>query len=117
VAPVGGIIGKKGINVGDYVQPGQSIVALTQTDHVWVTANFRETQLEKVRPGQRTKVHVDAIDRDFLGEVESVPGATATGNDVSALRRWPVRIKLYENQPDFARLRPGMSVEPKVALK
>jgi membrane fusion protein (multidrug efflux system) len=128
VAPVAGIIGKKSVNVGDYVQPGQSIAALTQTDHVWVTANFRETQLEKMRPGQRTKVHVDAIDRDFDGEVESMPGATgskysllppenATGNYVKVVQRLPVRIKLYENQADHERLRPGMSVEPKVALR
>lgn len=128
VAPVAGVIGKKSVNVGDYVSPGQPVVALTQIDHVWVTANYRETQLEKMQPGQRTRVHVDAIDRDFDGEVESMPGATgakysilppenATGNYVKVVQRLPVRIKLYENQEGHERLRPGMSVEPKVRLQ
>lgn len=128
LAPVDGVIGRKNVNIGDRVQPGQQLVALTQTDHVWVTANFRETQLEKMHPGQRTTVHVDAIDRDFNGEVESMPGATgakysllppenATGNYVKIVQRLPVRIKLDPKQEGWERLRPGMSVEPKVSLK
>jgi membrane fusion protein (multidrug efflux system) len=94
---------------------------------VWVTANFRETQLEKLQPGQKTKVHVDAVDLDFMGTVESIPGATgakysllppenATGNYVKVVQRLPVRIKLDPNQKGWERLRPGMSVEPKVDL-
>lgn len=128
LAPVDGVIGKKNVNIGDRVQPGQQLVALTQTDHVWVTANFRETQLEKMHPGQKTTVHVDAIDLDFKGEVESMPGATgakysllppenATGNYVKVVQRLPVRVKLEPKQEGWERLRPGMSVEPKVSLK
>lgn len=127
VAPVTGVVGKKNIDVGDHVSPGQELVAIAQTDAVWVTANFRETQLKKVHPGQSTNVHVDAIDVDLHGTIESVGGATgsrfsvlppenASGNYVKVVQRIPVRIKLDPGQAGMDRLRPGMSVEPKVKL-
>lgn len=128
LAPVAGIVGKKSVNIGDRVQPGQQLLALTQTDDVWVTANFRETQIEHLRMGQRATVHVDAIARDYRGTVESFGGATgsrysllppenATGNYVKVVQRIPVRIQLEPGQPEMDRLRPGMSVEPKVRVR
>ncbi len=127
-APVAGIIGKRSVNLGDRAQPGQQLMSLTQTADLWVTANFRETQIERMRPGQKADVHVDAIDRDYTGTVESFAGATgsrysllppenATGNYVKVVQRIPVRIELDPNQPGMERLRPGMSVEPKVRVR
>jgi membrane fusion protein (multidrug efflux system) len=128
VAPVSGIVGKKTVNVGDRVQPGQQLLALTQTDDIWITANFRETQIENLRIGQTASVHVDAIGRDYRGVVESFGGATgsrysllppenASGNYVKVVQRLPVRIRLEPGQPAIDRLRPGMSVEPKVRVR
>jgi membrane fusion protein (multidrug efflux system) len=125
--PVGGIVARKSVNVGDTVAAGQPLAAIAQTDDVWVTANYRETQLERMRPGQRAKVHVDALDEDFTGTVESLGGATgarvsvfppenATGNYVKVVQRIPVRIHLDAGQAGMDRLRPGMSVEPKVRV-
>jgi len=128
VAPVDGIIGKRSINVGDRVQPGQQLMSLTQNGELWVTANFRETQIERMKQGQQASVHVDAIDRDYDGVVDSFAGATgsrysllppenATGNYVKVVQRIPVRIKLQPGQPGMERLRPGMSAEPKVRVR
>ncbi len=128
VAPVDGIVGKKNVNVGERVAPGQQLLAITQMKNMWVTANYRETQLRKMNPGQKTVVYVDALGLDFRGSVESLPGATgakysllppenATGNYVKVVQRLPVRIKLDPDQPGHERLRPGMSVEPKVTLR
>ncbi len=126
-SPVTGIVGKKGIDVGDRVAPGQEILAITQIHDIWVTANFRETQLRQIHPGQLATVHVDSIGADLHGSVESIGGATgsrysvlppenASGNYVKVVQRIPVRIKLDPGQPGLDRLRPGMSVEPKVRL-
>jgi membrane fusion protein (multidrug efflux system) len=128
VAPVTGVIAKKGLSVGDHVAPGQQVIALAQTEGLWVTADYRETQLEKVRPGQPATVHVDALDTDFRGAVESVGGATgsrlsvlppenATGNYVKVVQRIPVRVQLDPGQPGLDKLRIGMSVESKIALQ
>jgi membrane fusion protein (multidrug efflux system) len=125
--PVAGIVARKSVNVGDTVAAGQALAAIAQTDDVWVTANYRETQLRRMRPGQRASVHVDALDEDFSGTVESLGGATgsrvsvfppenATGNYVKVVQRIPVRIRLDPGQPGLERLRPGMSVEPKVRV-
>jgi membrane fusion protein (multidrug efflux system) len=127
-SPVRGIVGRKSVSVGDRVQPGQPLLVVTPIDDVWVTANFRETQLRAMHPDQRVTVHVDAIDRDFVGVVESLPGATgarfsllppenATGNYVKVVQRMPVRIRLEPGQPEANRLRAGMSVEPKVRVR
>jgi membrane fusion protein (multidrug efflux system) len=128
VAPADGIIGKKSVNVGDRVQPGQQLMALTQTGELWVTANFRETQVRHMRAGQRARVRVDALARDYEGIIESFGGATgsrysllppenATGNYVKVVQRIPVRIRLEPGRPEMERLRPGMSVEPEVKVR
>ncbi|WP_394838015.1 HlyD family secretion protein [Pendulispora rubella] len=127
-APAGGVIGKRSVNVGDRVNIGQQLLALAQTDKVWVTANFRETQVTRMHPGQHVKVYVDALDQHFEGEVESLAAATgsrysilppenATGNYVKVVQRLPVRIRLLPGQQGLERLRPGMSVEPEVRVK
>jgi membrane fusion protein (multidrug efflux system) len=126
-APADGIIGRRTVNVGDRIQPGQQLMALTQTGDLWVTANFRETQLQRMHPGQPAEVHIDALDLDLRGHVESLgattgsrlsllPPENAAGNYVKVVQRIPVRIRFEPGQADLDRLRPGMSVEPKVKL-
>jgi membrane fusion protein (multidrug efflux system) len=128
IAPTAGIVAKKSIAVGDHVAPGQLVIAISQTDSLWVTANYRETQLERMHAGQPADVHVDAIDADLHGTIESVGGATgsrlsvlppenASGNYVKVVQRIPVRIALDPGQPGLDRLRIGMSVEPKVTVR
>jgi len=128
-APARGIVSKKGINVGQVVQSGQPLLALVQIDDVWVTANFKETQLKDVRPGQRAAIEVDAYGgRTFEGKVDSIAGATgarfsllppenATGNFVKVVQRVPVKIVLDPGQDPDHLLRPGMSVTPTVHTK
>jgi membrane fusion protein (multidrug efflux system) len=125
-APAAGVVSKKGVNVGQVVQPGQPLLALVQIDDVWVTANFKETQLKNMRPGQPAKVDVDALGgREFNGKVDSIAGATgarfsllppenATGNFVKVVQRVPVKIVLDGAQDPEHLLRPGMSVVPTV---
>jgi membrane fusion protein, multidrug efflux system len=125
-APVRGVASKKGINVGQVVQMGQPLLAIVQLDDVWVTANYKETQLKNMRAGQRAAVDVDALGgRDFKGKVDSIAGATgsrfsllppenATGNFVKVVQRIPVKIVLEPGQDSEHRLRPGMSVVPTV---
>jgi membrane fusion protein (multidrug efflux system) len=126
-APVDGIVARKGVNIGDHVSPGQQLVALAQTGDVWVTANFRETQLKRMRPGQTVSIKVDALSRSFSGTVESLGGATgsrlsvlppenATGNFVKVVQRIPVRIHFDRGQQGLDLLRAGMSVEPNVRV-
>ncbi|HEY2406164.1 MAG TPA: HlyD family secretion protein [Polyangiaceae bacterium] len=128
VAPVGGIVGKKSVNIGDHVEPGQQLLAIVQTGTLWVTANFKETELARMHPGQRARIDVDAYGSTFTGRVESMPGASgaryslfppenASGNYVKVVQRLPVRIRLDPGQPGLERLRPGMSVEPKVYVR
>ena len=128
VAPVAGIAGKKSVEVGQQVRPGQELLAISQTDDVWVTANFKETQLKRMHPGQPVSVSVDALDRKFDGVIESMPGATgaiysvlppenATGNYVKVVQRLPVRIRLRRDQSGLDLLHPGMSVEPEVRIR
>jgi len=128
-APVRGIVSKKAINVGQVVQAGQPLLALVQIDEVWVTANFKETQLKDMRPGQRAVIAVDAYGgRQYTGKVDSLAGATgarfsllppenATGNFVKVVQRVPVKIVLDPGQDPEHRLRPGMSVTPTVFMK
>jgi membrane fusion protein, multidrug efflux system len=128
VSPVGGVLGKRSVNVGDRVQPGQQLFSLAQTGNQWVTANFRETQIEEMKLGDKVEIHVDALDKDFTGQVQSFAAATgsrfsllppenATGNYVKVVQRIPVRIALDPNQTGMDRLRPGMSAEPKVRVR
>jgi len=128
-APARGVASRKGINVGQVVQPGQPLLALVQLDDVWVIANFKETQLKDVRPGQRARVDVDALGgREFTAKVDSIAGATgarfsllppenATGNFVKVVQRVPVKIVLEQGQDPEHLLRPGMSVNATVYTK
>jgi membrane fusion protein (multidrug efflux system) len=128
-APVRGIVSRKGINVGQVVQPGQPLLAIVQIDDVWITANFKETQLKNMRPGQRAKASVDALGgREFTGKVDSIAGATgsrfsllppenATGNFVKVVQRVPVKIALDPGQDPEHLLRPGMSATVTVYTK
>jgi membrane fusion protein, multidrug efflux system len=125
VAPVSGIIGKKTAEIGQNVSPGEQLMAVVPLDDVWVTANFKETQLRKMKPGQNVKFSVDAYDHEYSGHVTGIGGASgsrysllppenATGNYVKVVQRIPVRIDLDPNENKDHRLRPGMSVDPKV---
>ncbi len=127
-APEDGIIGDKQVQVATQVAPGQELFALTQTNDVWVTANFKETEIARMHAGQSVTVYVDALKMKFEGYVEALPGASgavysllppenATGNYVKVVQRLPVRIRLNRGQNGYQRLRPGMSVEPKVWLR
>jgi len=128
VAPVAGIVGKKTVELGQNISPGQQLMALVPLDDIWVIANFKETQLNRMQPGQRVRVAVDAYRREYTGKIVAVGGASgsrfsvlppenATGNYVKVVQRIPVRINLDAGQNGDHRLRPGMSVDPKVYLE
>lgn len=127
VAPASGIIGKRTVVVGQNIQPGQALLAIVPTENIWVTANFKETQLQHMQVGQYVKIHVDAYNRDYNGKVDGIAGATgvqfsllppenATGNYVKVVQRVPVRIVFDKGQDSQHLLRVGMSVEPKVKV-
>ena len=124
-APVSGVIGRKTVELGHRVQPGQGLLVIVPVDDIWITANFKETQLKRMRPGQLVTIRVDTFGRDYQGKVESLPGAAgplfslfppenSTGNYVKVVQRFPVRIRLDKDQDAEHLLRPGMSVEPTV---
>ena len=126
-APATGIIGKKTVEIGENVSPGQSLMSVVPLEDIWVTANFKETQLKKMRPGQKVVFSVDAYDREYHAHVTGVGGATgsrfsllppenATGNYVKVVQRIPVRIDLDPGENKDRLLRVGMSVEPKVYI-
>ena len=128
VAPVSGIVMKRFAQVGARVNAGQQLLTISEVGDLWVTANFKETQLLYMRPGQHASIHVDSLDRDFTGSVDTIGGATgsiastlppenATGNYVKVVQRIPVRILLDPNQDGLDMLRPGMSVEPNVHVQ
>lgn len=127
LAPASGVV-MKNVEVGMNVQPGQQLLSVVPLDDVWVTANFKETQLKHMRPGQRVEIQVDANGRTYKGRVESIAGSSgarlsllppenATGNYVKVVQRVPVKIVLDPGQNKDLALRLGMSVEPKVYLK
>jgi membrane fusion protein (multidrug efflux system) len=127
-APTGGIVSRKSVEVGQIVQAGQPLMALTALESVWVTANFKETQLDSMRVGQRADVSVDAYGRHYAGHVDSIAAATgatfsllppdnASGNFVKVVQRVPVKIVIDSGQDAVAVLRPGMSVNATVYLK
>jgi membrane fusion protein, multidrug efflux system len=128
-AQLKGIVSKKSVEPGQIVQPGQPLMTLIPLEEVWVTANFKETQLENMHPGQRAVIEVDAYGgREFKGHVESLAAATgsrfsllppenATGNFVKVVQRVPVRIAIDQKQDAEQLLRPGMSVTAKVFTK
>ena len=133
VAPVDGVVGKRSVQVGANVSSGQDLMAIVPLREIWVTANFKETQLAHMRPGQSAKIKVDTYGgRKWDGQVTSIGGATgakysllppenATGNYVKVVQRIPVRINFDGNdKPDFNKdglLRPGMSVGPDVKVR
>jgi len=128
VAPVSGIVEKKSVEVGSNVSPGQELMAVIPLDDIWVTADFKEAQLRHMKAGQRVTFSVDAYDREYKGRVTGIGGASgsllsllppenATGNFVKVVQRLPVRIDIDPNQNHDHRLRPGMSVEPKVYVR
>jgi membrane fusion protein (multidrug efflux system) len=127
IAPVTGIV-TKSVEVGMNVQPGQQLLTIVPLDDIWVTANFKETQLKYMRVGQRAEVKVDANGRVYKGHVDSIAGSSgarlsllppenATGNYVKVVQRVPVKIVFEPGQNSDHYLRLGMSVEPKVFLK
>jgi len=126
-APIPGIVMKRSAEVGERISAGQQLMQIAQIDDLWVTANFKETQLRNLHPRQSATIHVDALKRDFQGYIENIGGATgsvasvlppenATGNYVKVVQRIPIRIRFKPNQDGLDRLRPGMSVEPDVRI-
>jgi membrane fusion protein (multidrug efflux system) len=127
VAPVDGIVLQRSAEVGGRITSGQQLLMIAQVDDPWVVANFKETQVRKMHPGQSVDIKVDALGKSFMGSVESMPAATgdrasvlpaenATGNYVKVIQRLPVRILFKSGQAGIDQLRPGMSVEPNVHL-
>jgi membrane fusion protein (multidrug efflux system) len=130
VAPANGIITRKSLEVNQNISPGQNLLTLVSLDDLWVTANFKETQLRHIRNGQKVEVEVDSTGRKYSGKVTQIGGATgsvlslfppenATGNYVKVVQRVPVRIDFTDlaNEDKEHSLRPGLSVEPKVSIK
>ncbi|QHN05384.1 HlyD family secretion protein [Granulicella sp. WH15] len=130
-APTSGVVNKKNVQVGANLSVGQDLLSIIPLSDLWVTANFKETQLKEMRPGQKVTLKVDALGgRKFTGEVAQIGGATgsrlslfppenATGNYVKVVQRIPVRINftnLKQENGDYA-LRPGFSVTPEVTVK
>jgi membrane fusion protein, multidrug efflux system len=127
-APANGIVGKGSVQLGSQIQPGQTLMFVTETDDIWVTADFKETQLARMRRGQKVTIHVDTVGRDYQGYVANLPGASgdhfsllppenATGNYVKVVQRMPVRIHFEAGRDPEHLLHPGMSVEPTVWLR
>jgi membrane fusion protein (multidrug efflux system) len=128
-APQAGIVSRKSVEAGQVIQAGQPLMAIIPLENVWVTANFKETQLTNMRAGQRVTISVDAYgSKEFRGHVDSIAAATgarfsmlppenATGNYVKVVQRVPVKIVLDPGQDPEHLLRPGLSVEPTVYTK
>ena len=128
IAPVSGIVEKKTVEVGSNVSPGQELMAVVPLDDIWITADFKETQLRQMKSGQTVTFSLDANGREYKGRVTGLGGASgsrlsllppenATGNFVKVVQRVPVRIDVDPGQNGDHRLRPGMSVEPKVYVR
>jgi membrane fusion protein, multidrug efflux system len=127
-APANGIVGRRTVELGSRIEPGQTLMFVTETDEIWVTADFKETQLARMRRGERVTIHVDTFGRNYQGYVRNLPGASgdrfsllpaenATGNYVKVVQRLPVRIEFDPGQDPEHALHPGMSVEPSVWLR
>ncbi len=130
VAPAAGIITRKSVEINQNVAPGQNLTMLVSLEGLWVTANFKETQLQHMSAGQAVEIEVDSTDKTYHGKVTQIGGATgsvlslfppenATGNYVKVVQRVPVRIDFTNlaNEDPNHELRPGLSVEPKVKVK
>jgi membrane fusion protein, multidrug efflux system len=128
IAPVTGMVSNRTVEVGQNLQAGQEMMKVIPLEDIWVTANFKETQLKYMKAGQKAEVDVDANGRTYKGHVDSIAGASgarfsllppenATGNYVKVVQRIPVKIVLESGETKGHELRPGMSVVPKVWLK
>jgi membrane fusion protein, multidrug efflux system len=130
VAPISGIVGQRSVQPGQNVAPGQQMMTIVPLDsqNIWVTADFKETQLKYMRPGQAVRIHVDTYGRTYNGHVLNIAGSTgarysllppenATGNYVKVVQRIPVKIVFENGQDPEHLLRPGMSVEPDVKVR
>ena len=128
VAPVSGIVTNRTVEVGENASVGQEMMKIINLDDIWVTANFKETQLRHMRVGQPVTIYVDTTGKDYKGHVQSISGASgsitsllppenATGNYVKVVQRIPVKITFDPGETSQHVLRPGMSVEPQVWLK
>ncbi|TAN61527.1 MAG: HlyD family secretion protein [Magnetospirillum sp.] len=125
-APVDGVVGNRGVRDGQYVRPGQMLMAVVPLGRVWIDANFKETQLARMKPGQRVEIKVDAFpDRVIEGLLDSfapasgakfslLPPENATGNFTKIVQRIPVRIRPLAGNPLAGQLRPGLSVVVRV---
>ncbi|HLK68577.1 MAG TPA: HlyD family secretion protein [Bryobacteraceae bacterium] len=127
-APVSGIVLKRSAETGAHVAAGQQLLMIAEVGDLWITANFKETQLASVQPGQPATIHVDALGQDFSASVENIGGGTgavssvlppenATGNYVKVVQRIPVRLRFKPGQAGLDRLRAGMSVEVEVRIR
>jgi membrane fusion protein (multidrug efflux system) len=128
-APASGRVSSKSVEVGQIVSPGQPLLAVVSLDDVWITADFKESQLEGMRPGQPVSIRVDAVSgRVYRGRIDSIAAATsaefsllpaenATGNFVKVVQRVPVKIVLEPGENEDHLLRPGLSVVPTVNLR
>jgi membrane fusion protein, multidrug efflux system len=128
IAPVTGVVSDRTVEVGQNVAPGQELMKVIPLNDVWITANFKETQLREMKVGQPVTLEVDATGRSYKGKVDSIAGASgarfsllppenATGNYVKVVQRIPVKIVLDPGENKDQSLRPGMSVEPKVWIR
>ncbi len=128
IAPVTGVVSDRTVEVGQNVAPGQELMKVIPLNDVWITANYKETQLREMKVGQPVTVEVDASGRSYKGKVDSIAGASgarfsllppenATGNYVKVVQRIPVKIVLDPGENKDQSLRPGMSVEPKVWIR
>jgi membrane fusion protein (multidrug efflux system) len=128
LSPVEGVVTNRTVEAGQNVQIGQEMMRVINLDDIWVTANFKETQLKQMRVGQSVTIQVDVNGKDYKGHVNSIAGASgaitslltpenATGNYVKVVQRIPVKITFDPGETKEHVLRPGMSVEPKVWLR
>jgi membrane fusion protein (multidrug efflux system) len=128
IAPVAGVVSDRTVEVGQNVAPGQELMKVIPLSDIWITANFKETQLRYMKVGQSVTIEVDADGRKYKGKVNSIAGASgarfsllppenATGNYVKVVQRIPVKIVLDPGENNDQSLRPGMSVEPKVWIR
>jgi len=130
IAPVSGAVSNRTVEVGQNLQTGQEMMKVIPLDEadIWVTANFKETQLKNIKPGQAVEIEVDATGKTYKGHVDSIAGASgdrfsllpaenATGNYVKVVQRIPVKLVFDKGEIKSHELRPGMSVLPKVWIK
>ena len=128
LSPVTGIVTNRTVEVGQNVQVGAEMMKIIPLEDLWVTANFKETQLREMKPGHRSSIKVDANGKTYKGHVDSIAGASgarfsllppenATGNYVKVVQRIPVKIVFEPGETKGHELRPGMSVTPKVWIR